>query len=210
MSDLASWVGAAGTLSAVVVAVCLWRADKNREESNVARSNKERVHYMIVALRAEIESALGTARRQKLTLEQTLAEIDKAVASGAEVRGTDRIAPDSMSVTDAIVYRALAPEMGRLPPAIIQQTTQFYTLTREAERLTLLGGSVIIVYRALSDLLPRLLMHGAMMVRIFDRFLAADCSADADLKLSTDEVLALARACDYPIEEIAKERGTRL
>jgi hypothetical protein len=49
-----------------------------------------------------------------------------------------------------------------------------------------------------------------MTTKITDRFLAADCSPDADLKLGKEEIMAMAKEFGYPIEAIAAERGVTL
>lgn len=83
-------------------------------------------------------------------------------------------------------------------------------MARELERLAMLGGDAMVLYKSLADLLPRFLFHGEWTVRIFDRFVASNCSADANLQLGRDELLALAKANSYPIEEVARERGIKL
>lgn len=210
MGDVASWVEAIGTVGAVAAAVFLWRADRKHERNEAARSDKERVERMLVALKAEINGAITVARRQKFTIERTLAQVSQAQQAGAEIRTSGRFSPDAMSVTDAVVYRALAPELGRLPAALIQHTTEFFIMARELERLAMLGGDAMVLYKSLADLLPRFLFHGEWTVRIFDRFVASNCSADANLQLGRDELLALAKANSYPIEEVARERGIKL
>jgi alkylation response protein AidB-like acyl-CoA dehydrogenase len=214
---IASWieagatvVGALGTLAAVIVAVVSWRIDRHQERVERALADRQRAQHMIVALGAEIEGALKAAHRQKTTIDQTIAQVEAAVAKGGEVKDGSRIDPTAISVTDAIVYRALAPEIGRLPPEIIRQTTSFYHFAREMERVAMVGGPIMNLFQQLTGLLPRLLLQGELVLLIYQRFGEADFRADTDLKLKKEEMIALANAVGYPIEEIARERGIEL
>jgi hypothetical protein len=159
MSDLASWIEAIGTVGSLAVAVVLWRADHKRKKEEVARENRERVERMLIALKTEIDGAMSVARRQKYTVDRTLVALAAAVQAGKELKGGQAVPGDSMTITDAIVFRAMAPEFGRLPAEVIRNTTTFYTMTRELERLALMGDALT-VFRQLSELLPRLLVQG--------------------------------------------------
>ena len=205
-SELASWVGAIGAVGTVVVAVFLWRADRRHERREIARNDRERVQRIVIALKAEINSAMTVAKRQRFSVGRTLAALNEALKEGVDVGASETLPADSMTIVDTIVFRALAADIGRLPIEIITNTTEFYSLARDLERHALMGDAIT-VFRNRAELLPRLLMHGAITLRIFDRFLAADCAPGTDLKLAKEELLALAKEVEYPLEEIARGQG---
>ncbi len=164
---------------------------------------------MVVALRAEIENTLDVAKMRKEIINQTLQELDNAVKAGGIIADTKPLPPNSLNFTDAIVYRALAPEFGRLPDEIIRQTSKFYTNAREAEKIGLIGDFVSTL-RGISENIPRVLMHGGIILSMFDRFLRADCSPTVNLKIPRDEYVALAKEAGYPLEKALNERGKKL
>lgn len=210
MSDAASWLEAIGTLAAVVTAVVLWRMDRTRERETFARTEQERVRRMAVALRAEIESAAKVAKRQQSTIADTLAAIAGAVQQGAQISNRGPLAAGSMALTDATVFQAMAPELGRLPDEMIRKTIDLFTFARDLERLVMIGADPIVAFRQIAALLPRFRMVAGMLLRVYDRFLAAACSENADLNLPKEELLAIAKEVGYPLAKIAKERGIEI
>ena len=110
-------------------------------------------------------------------------------------------------ITDAAIYRQIASEIGKLPVGLIREVVRFYTLAHEIERLAEGAPSGHRAYTLIVGLLPRMSMHGMMLTKMLDKFESAKLSSDANLALTREEMLGLAKQAGYPIEAVMRERG---
>ena len=136
--------------------------------------------------------------------------IEGAKQAGATIIDRGPLSKGSMAITDAIIYRELASELGRLPPAVISEVVSFYGRALEIGRIAEMGSSALDSYATLHDLAPRVRIGGALVIRLLEKFEQSDFAVDADLKPTREEVLELAKRVDYPIEIILKERGFKI
>jgi len=204
-SSTAAWVQAIGSIATVVTAVVLWRLDRRRVAQDVERQTKEHLRRVIAGLRAEIESALTAAEVQEQTIKGGLAKLAVVLQRGQQVISHGQIPPEAMAVTDGIVYRAVAPEIGRLPPEIIESVTQFYGIARAVERMAAIGGSPLGKFEGALQMLPRLRMLGAWAIKSLDKFCDAGFAEGADIRLTDDEICALAKEVGYPLDQVLEE-----
>jgi hypothetical protein len=132
-----AWVQAIGSVLAILVAVWLPAHQRSRSlgdiEADHARQEKEHLKRLTAGLRAEINAALLAADRHQSAINPGLQRLEEARASGATIKN-DPIQPGSMAVTDAIIYRQIASELGRLPPDLITSVVLFYTLALDYGR----------------------------------------------------------------------------
>ena len=212
LSPLApAWAQAIFAALAIIgaVGVTAWQRSRSLRDARNAqeREDKEHLRRLTVGLRAEIGAALQAARHQQEGLEQTLKQVEDAQTRGIPVKDSGPIRSGSMAVTDAIVYRQVAAEVGRLPPELIKSVVQFYAQAMELGRHADAAPEALQAFKILSESGSRLRMNAAMVIRTLDKFELSGFSADADIRVTPEEIKALAKQVGYPLEEIARERG---
>jgi hypothetical protein len=216
LSDPAApaWVQAVGSVIAILVAVFIpWFQRRNtlRDAAKErARQEKDHLQRLSIGLREEIRAANDAASRRQLAITMTLEQIARAESAGAAVKESDPVQPGSLSLTDAIVYKQIAAELGLLPPGLIKAIVAFYSLTLELGRVANSAPTAMQAYRDIFASLPRVRTHAAIVVRTLEKFEEAGFRADADLRLRPEEIRRFAADAGYPLDEIAKERGVQL
>lgn len=205
-----AWAQAVFAALAIVGAVWVsaWQRSRSLRDAQDAQATHDNEHLrrLTAGLRAEIEAALEAAARQQSTIEQTITTVNSAVEAGATI--THRpIQPGSLTLTDAIVYRQVAAEIGRFPPDVIRATVQFYASALEVGRLADAAPTALKAFEILKDLAPRLRMSAAMLIKTLEKFEATGFAAHASLRLAPAEVRELAKKVGYPLDDVLKERG---
>ncbi|HZK90088.1 MAG TPA: hypothetical protein VFC56_08090 [Stellaceae bacterium] len=115
-----------------------------------------------------------------------------------------------MTITDAIVYRQIAAELGRFPPDVNRWVVTFYSDALEVSRLADGAVTTQAACVVITDLASRLKFRAAILLRIIDKFQAADFATSTNIQLEPDEVRQFARESDYPFEEVLREHGLTL
>jgi hypothetical protein len=206
-------VQAIGSVIAIFVAVAVpeWqrRRAQRAAEAEKAIAEIQHLRRLTAGLAAEIEATIEACKRQEFAAKRTMMEIQLALAAGADVRQAP-MSPKSFSLTDAVIYREIAGELGRLPPSLIRSIVSFYAFVSDSARLAEIAPDAKSAFSIVLSAAPRLRMNGAMVVDMLRRFAEANYSADADLTTPRDALLAMAKAVDYPFEALAKERGLTL
>ena len=152
---------------------------------------------------------VDAVNRQKFAAKRALKALHQARERGAMIQGTGPILPGSMVSTDAIVYRQIAAELGRLPSELIKSVVTFYSLALELGRLADSASTAQIAYETILQLAPRLMTHAAILIRTLENFEASDFAVNADVRPKPDEVRTIATQMGYPIDQILSERGFR-
>jgi uncharacterized membrane protein YccC len=205
-----AWVQAVGTVLAILVAVLLpaWQRSKSLRDAAVdhERQEREHLHRLTTGLKAEINAALVTAHRHETVVTPGLQQLEKQRARGAIIKN-DPIHPGSMSVTDAIIYRQIAAELGRLPPPLITSVVLFYTLALDYGRIADAASTAEQAYTHLQSLAPRLKMYGARLIKTMEKFEASGFRLDAQIEPTSAELRIIAAQVGYPLDDIARERG---
>ena len=183
------------------------RRNSQRDASdNRARQEKEHLKRLSTGLRAEINAALEWAHRRQEALEPVLKGLQDARAKGAAIR-REPIQPGSMVVTDAIVYRQIASELGRLPPELIRSVVLFYTLALDIGRIADGAPTAEEAYNSVFGVVPRLKMYAMLLIATLDKFERSDFAIDADIHPKSEEVKKLATKAGYPLDQVLRERG---
>lgn len=195
---------------AILVAVWIATWQRSRSLRDAAadreREERERLDRLTTGLRAEINAALETADRHQIVITPGLQMLETARAMGATIKN-DPIHPGSMSITDAIIYRQIASEVGRLPPELITSVVRFYAQALDYGRFADAAPTAEQAYRQLQGLTPRLKMAAALLIKTMEKFDASGFALDADIKPTPADVRTIAAGVGYPLEEIARERG---
>lgn len=178
-----------------------------REEKS--RSDREHLKRLIAGLKAEVCAALEMVKAQQVGLAITLKAIDEARGKGLPIKES-QVTPGSMTISDAVVYQQVAADVGRLPSTILEMAVSFYSRASSASRVAEGAPNSEQSYRLFKYLLSRVGMNGAMLVRMLDKFAAADFSDTADLQLTRDEAEQAAKEVGYPLSELAREAGLHL
>jgi hypothetical protein len=206
-----AWVQAVGSVLAICFAmgVPAWqRSNLLRDSQNDrARQEKEHLGRLAAGLRAEIRAALETTNLHHEGVEKGLQQLKLSQRNGAIITSGGPIQPGSMAVTDAIVYRQISAELGRLPPALITSVVQFYASALLIGRLADGAPFATAAYESFRGLAPRLKMLAALSVKTIDKFEATGFIVDADIRPTPEEVKELAVRVGYPIDQLMKERG---
>jgi hypothetical protein len=206
-----AWVQACGSVLAILIAI--WIPARQRLNSlrdaraERIRQEKEHRRRLTVGLRAEINAAVAAANRHEFTIEHALKGLEEARAEGALVKAGQPIRPGSLILTDAIVYRQIAAELGQLPPELIESVVHFYTLALDLGRMADSAPTALTAYEAIRGVAPRLKMHAALLRSTLDKFETSDFAVDADIRPKPDEVRKLANKVGYPLDQVLKERG---
>jgi hypothetical protein len=195
---------------AVLLAVWIpaWQRRNSRRDAsdNRVRQEKEHLKRLSTGLRAEINAALEWAHRRQQALGPVLKGLQDARAKGALVR-REPIQPGSMVVTDAIVYRQIASELGRLPPELIKSVVLFYTLALDIGHIADGAPTAEEAYNHLCSFVPRLKMYAMLLITTLDKFERSDFTIDADIGPKPEEVRELATKAGYPLDRVMRERG---
>lgn len=212
--EVAAWVQAIGSILAILVAVAVpaWQRWKALHDAQIDRTRQEREHLqrLTAGLRAEIKAALDTADRQNSSIERTMKSLQDARAKGAIVRDDRPIQPGSMVVTDAIIYRKIASELGRFPPDIIKSVVQFYALSLELGRVADATPTAQQAYEIIQGNASRLKMQAALLIKTLEKFEASAFAVNADICPTREEIKELAAHTGYPLDQVASERGIHL
>jgi hypothetical protein len=72
---------------------------------------------------------------------QFLARLDAARSQGQPIKDGGAFPAGVFAMTDAIVYRAVAPELGRLRADIVTEVVNFYSLTMQSEKTIQVGNT---------------------------------------------------------------------
>ena len=206
-----AWVQAVGSVVAILVAIWIPARQRRNALRDAAaerlRENVEHLRRLTAGLRAEINEALSVAHIREEAINGALAAVAEARAAGAQVTRSGPIAPGTMTITDAIIYRQVAAEVGRLPPDLIRSAVKFYALTFELARVADGAPSALDAYNAVRSNLPRVRMHAALLIKTLDKFEVAGFVPTAEIHPSHDEIRALAANVGYPLETVLRERG---
>jgi len=110
-------------------------------------------------------------------------------------------------MTDAIVYRQMAAELGQLPLELIKSVVLFYSMALDLGRMADAASTAQMAYETIQSLAPRFKMNAALLITTLDKFEASGFSMDADIRPKPEEVRELAAKTGYPLEEVLRERG---
>ncbi len=206
-----AWVQAVGSVTAILVAFIVpwWQRRKARADALEAAAQFENSHLrrLVAALGVEIDEAVNASTRQEAGMRRTLAQFARAKEKGANLISPSPVHPDAMQVTDAIIYRQAAAEIGRLPESLVKLVIKFYSTAGEINRITAIQGSFESTLTSLVHLAPRLRMFGALALHAIEKFRQADFALDADLAARPDETRTMAASVGYPMDEVLAERG---
>jgi hypothetical protein len=207
-----AWAQAIFAAFAIIGAVWVsaWQRSRSLRDAEKAKVREEKEHLRSLAagLKEEIGAALDAATRQQSSIERALSQVKIAVEAGATIACTP-IRAGSMVLTDAIIYRQAAAEVGRLPTDLIKLVVRFYTGALEMGRLADGAPTALEAYEVLRGLGPGFRTTAASVIRALDKFEACGFAADADIRLNREEVKELAAKMGYPLEEVMKRYGPR-
>jgi hypothetical protein len=210
-----AWVQAIGTIVAILIAIAVpaWQRHAARKDAKIERMReaKEHLERLVAGLRAEVSAAVEAAAMHRETAERTLNQIERARQEGRSVvTDPNPLPPGSITLTDAIVYRAVAPDLGHFLPQIVHHIVMFYSNTLHLERVIGAAGTVATSLELVQGLAPRAQMNGRILIELLDKFRHADFAANADLSLDPKRVEKIADELGYPLQEVLAERGLKL
>ena len=209
-----AWVQAIGSIGAIVGSIIgsVWLQNRQRRISNIdaagelAAQEQTQLRRLMAGLRAEIKAAIEQSSRHEQVISTVLVDLARARAEGKEIVRRP-IQPGSMKITDGVVYRQLAAELGRLPIPLIEATVSYYARTFEIERIADSAPSAEEAYANVKGLMPRARMAAAMLIRTLEKFERAGFNPDTLAALTQDEIREIASEVSYPLEKLLRERG---
>jgi hypothetical protein len=151
----------------------------------------------VTGLRAKVNAAMETAKHQQSAAEGALAHLAVARKAGVTIANQGPPRAESIVLTDAIIYRQVGSEIGRLPPEVIRRVVMFYALALDTARVAAMGKSFIESTETIRDLMPRARMNGGLLIAVLDKLKKAEFDATAGLKVSAEEARELAGRFGY-------------
>jgi hypothetical protein len=210
-SNAPAWVQAIGSVLAILVAIAIpmiqraVAARDAKEERN--RQRMDRLARLSAALRAEVAAARDAIDLHLVTVERTIEEIEIVLARGGGLAGGGPVRPGTMTITDAIVYRQIAAEIGEFPVQLTKFVVGFYSMAIGVGRIAEMGPNLDGAFEVIRGTAPRLKMYGAVLSKMLGKFESSSFASNARLDLSSDELKALANENGYPLDAILRERG---
>lgn len=205
-----AWLQAVGSLLALCVAIAAPALQRRsaRKDTRIeqARERKERLERLIAGVRAEVSAVVETASMHREIAERTLSQLATAKQEGHEILES-RFPEGSFSLTEAIVFSALAPELGTLPSELVQEIVTFYSLNNTLGRIVGINPSVEAALKDVSNLIPRVQMHGSIILKQLDKFKESGFAPSANLRLDPTQAQEIAKEFGYPFEQVLAERG---
>jgi hypothetical protein len=151
------------------------------------RNQLENTRRLVAGLRAEINAAMASAEREGTAATVMLANLAHARIAAVPIKDPKPPAPELLVITDAIIYRQLAQDLGRLPPVLIEQVINFYTAALDIPRVAAIGDTASGCYEVMRDLAPRLKRNGRVVLAMLDNFEKSNFAPDADLTLTPEQ-----------------------
>jgi hypothetical protein len=209
------WAQAIFAFLAILFAIGItaWQRSRALRDSKDERIRRDKEHLrrLIAGLKAEIDQTIRAAKNRQESVEQILKNVAAAREQGIRTTLDAPVAPHSMVVTDAIMYRQVAAELGRLPPEIIDPVVSFYAFALEMGRVADRAPSAVEANRMFLAQLPKLRLYAAMLVKTLGKFEASGFAAGAECStLTGEEVRLLAEQVGYPLDAVLKESGVKL
>jgi hypothetical protein len=206
-----AWVQAIGSIIAILVAVAVpaWQRNSARKDARTERLAQEKAHVrrLVMALRAEIAPSVETANMIEVAIRGALAALADARTQGIPIRQTGEIRAGSMALTDAVVYRQMAAEIGRLPEALVGSVVALYAKARDLEKVAESGSSAISAYESVKDLFVRFRMAAGLALKNLEKFEASGFDQNATIRLLPAEIEAVAKESGYPLADVLRARG---
>jgi hypothetical protein len=164
-----------------------------------------RGHSMWSALRAEIQSVIEAAEVKYAVAVRTLG-IDKGADRAS--RDDDAMA-GTLVLSDYIIYREAASELGRLTPGLIKEIVEFYASLRHVAYLAD-NGNLAHSMNIAMDFCPRIHLTGNLIIAQLDQYEKAQFSENCKFAILPEELKAMAEAANYPITKLGQEFGEKL
>lgn len=209
-----AWVQAVGSVLAILAAVAVpaWQRQTTLRDQKVEKDHQDKSHLqrLVAGLRAEIHAAVAAAKRRQEAAVGTLAQVTQARAAGQTIIERASPRPGSFVTTDAIIYRAVSSELGRLPPELIRRIVSFYALSLETDRIVEMSISYLAACQQICNLMPRARMNGEVLIAVLDNWEAAEFSPHADLRVAPEKAREIADRTGYPLAQVLGERELQL
>jgi len=199
-------IGAAGAFYAVKVTL---REQAANEAASDQRLELRRVARIIAGLKSEINETLFTADAQHESAAALILKLKEAAKRGQQIT-TALPAENMFRLTDGVMYRALASELGALPEGLITDIVKFYNYARTIETVAVSGATVQGGAEVMIQSVPRLRYLGGVLQIALTRFAEANFDPLAATKVTNEERLKVADDVGYPIRELAARRGVTL
>ncbi len=164
---------------------------------------------LTIGLREEVAAAIEASEIIEQGAKAGMMAVQMAKAAGQKIR-LQSLGLGSFLITDAVIYRQIAPELGRFPPELVRSIVKFYAFVTVGNRIAEMPADPEETLSVILGNGPRIRMTGRMLLRWLEIFESADFSAGAELKMPFSEHQAIAKEVGYPLEQLMKERGLNL
>lgn len=214
-SEWAAWVQAIGSIAAIGIAIGVpyyqHSAVEHSKADDQARSIKDQRGRIVAAVRQEIVTSDEILQARVEAARSTLNVINLRERAGRPVTGPAMPA-SSFRITEAVIYRAAAAELGILPKPLLGAIIDYYSRVNEIERLAGLQTDARNFLKSALELIPRIRCTGAILRMELDKYEASGCIIETEEEFQIDQQAIFKAAVDvgYPLEEVAKQRGLDL
>jgi len=172
-------------------------------------NDREALERLVAALHAEVDLAVTAANWKLGSIKETKAKLDAARAMGRPLTNDQRLPPGFYEVTRASVYKYTAGHIGMLPAVIVHATVAFYETCWDTVTILEQAKDFEAVHEHASSLMPRVGMHGALLLLMLDKLRARNfkIKSDDDVRPTQQEMKQAAQRTSYPFEEVARRAG---
>ena len=208
--NIAAWVQAIFSGGAIIAAVVLWRADANERKQRENKEKRAHLQSIVVTLRSEVFYALEAAEIRMETFSSLHTK-----SSTFQIDTDFEVPPEGLEITTATVYKAIAPELGNLPPTLAEAVVDFYSKAAEMQRVLIVDTRLnnldkSALLKNIRHLMPRIRMKGELLLLQLDKFEKSGFEGNIEFSPSAEELKTVADKVGYPLKEVAAERGFQL
>lgn len=201
----ASWAQVIGTFVALAIAIAVpaaqHRMDERRRQKEQRDHSRTARQQIVAALTAEIEATDRILEAKVKTIEMVLAAVEK----GEGTKDLSKHPSHPLWISDRVVYKAAASNLGLLPADIVASVVRYYAEIGQAEDTAAYTTDLLTMFRAIKPTLPYVRMRGEILRRELEKYGNCDFSDVPDLKLTIDEIKLAARKTGYDLEPYLQE-----
>jgi hypothetical protein len=209
-AGLAAWGQTIGALIAIVIAIIVPVRMHQVERCAARESDAEEARlsrrHIASAIHADLTATIGALDVVEETMKHTMRQLEEARTLGQPIKNAPSY-PGMAKINDGVIYKAVAADIGRLPPALMESIIEFYGRCTVIETLANSSDTIDRACDLIIPMIPRFKMGAEMIKMKIKLFEKAKYEMDADLTPSQQAILDAADRVHYPIREIAAASG---
>jgi hypothetical protein len=107
------------------LAIALWQCDRTAKRRDAIAENIETQRRIVGALRSELSFATQTAMMSYASVQGSLTKLKIAKSQGQTIKDVGGFPTGTFAITEAVIYRALASDLGHLRADVVVPTINY-------------------------------------------------------------------------------------